>query len=263
MSLIKHSADSPWRKRRKTEEEVLDYQSSLGVQSWDIERGLADQIMNHVKKHKLKYKLDKLTRGHGNCFMIAVLQQLQQEHIYQGLSQQLKNLADGFSQMKLRQVIADFVNQGTDSRISGIKSQYNEARSAGLMAESWEDYWERLRLNGNWADTFFVHATAFFLKMNIQMVDTSASPFYMIEGTRDTCLSKTIVLGLKTNVHYQSLLHTHSPQIVKPESEIEEACPSCNKKTKNLIKHIQRSKCKGKVRASSPSVISADMNTLP
>ena len=73
----------PDGKRRKisTEVDVIDYSESLTIPLWDSERKLADRIMNHVKKHKLNFKLDKLTRGQGNCFMIAVLQQLKQNHV--------------------------------------------------------------------------------------------------------------------------------------------------------------------------------------
>ena len=116
MSFNKHWADSPWRKRRKTEEDfdVLDYKTSLRFHSWEIERQLADKIMNHVKKNNLNFKLDNLTRGKGNCFMIAVLQQLQQIQIYQASSQQVKTLADGFSHMVFRQEINKFIKQSSD-----------------------------------------------------------------------------------------------------------------------------------------------------
>ena len=66
-----------------TNGEVLDYQTALKFGTWESERELADQIMDHVHKHNLNFKLDKLTRGEGNCFMIAVMQQLQQDHVYQ------------------------------------------------------------------------------------------------------------------------------------------------------------------------------------
>ena len=145
MSLIKHSADSPLRKRRKTEKDVIDYKDS--DQSWEVERNLADQIMVHVRKYNLEFKLDKLTRGHGNCFMIAVLQQLQQDHIYQALSEPVKALANGFSHRSFRLAIYNFINQSNDPRILNIKEQYNESWRAGIVTESWQEYWERMKEN--------------------------------------------------------------------------------------------------------------------
>ena len=111
----------PDEKRRKvvSEVEVLDYRSSLTTSSWESERKLADKIMNHVTKHKLNLKLDKLTRGRGNCFMIAVLQQLKQDHVYSITNHQVQRLADNFSYQEFRQAIRDFALNSNDERIKG------------------------------------------------------------------------------------------------------------------------------------------------
>ena len=61
------------------EKETMDYEASKFDATWASERRLADQIMRYIRKHKLQFQLDDLTRGKGNCFMIAVLQQLNQK----------------------------------------------------------------------------------------------------------------------------------------------------------------------------------------
>ena len=109
----------PDKKRRKLagEESVLDYKSSMASPSWEIERNLADKIMEHVMKHRLDLKLDKLTRGKGNCFMIAVLQQLKQDHVYNVSSLQIQKLADEFCHQKFRKAIKNFALHSSDKNI--------------------------------------------------------------------------------------------------------------------------------------------------
>ena len=68
------------------------YKFALTYQIWKIERNLADKIMNYVAKMNLNYKLDKLPRGQGNCFPIAVLQQLSHQDIFNSLKPEMKTI---------------------------------------------------------------------------------------------------------------------------------------------------------------------------
>ena len=56
--------------------ETVEYSQSMNDASWARERGWADRIMNFIRGKNLNFILDKLTRGRGNCFMIATLQQM-------------------------------------------------------------------------------------------------------------------------------------------------------------------------------------------
>ena len=125
-------------KRRKVSSEVnvLDYSSSLSISTWESERKLADKIMHHVTKHKMNLKLDKLTRGQGNCFMVAVLQQLKRDNVYSVSSPPVQRLADEFSHQKFRQAIRSFAIKSNDKRISDIKDNYNVARSQEYIAKA-------------------------------------------------------------------------------------------------------------------------------
>ena len=61
--------------------------------------------------------------------------------------------------------------------------------------------------DGKWVDSFFVQATAFFLNLNIDIIETSGNeknPFYTINSGKPN--SKTIHIGYVTGTHYQSLL---------------------------------------------------------
>ena len=59
----------------------IDYEEALRNGSWLTEREYADKILSACRKLGLRMKLDKLTKGDGNCFMISILQQLQSKDI--------------------------------------------------------------------------------------------------------------------------------------------------------------------------------------
>ena len=60
--------------------EVLQYDDNL-----QIERRIADEIMETVNRVQLPLILDQLTEGRGNCFPIAILQQCRRPEINQQL----------------------------------------------------------------------------------------------------------------------------------------------------------------------------------
>ena len=221
--------------------------------SWESERKLADRIMSHVTKNKMNLKLDELTRGRGNCFMIAVLQQLRHEAVYNVASPQVQELADEFSHEKFRQAIRNFVMNSNDSIIQDINENYNVAKSAGLYAETWDQYWLCMLKEGKWADSFFVQATAAFLKMDLKIVDTACNedtPFYTIKCEEDSGPLATLTIGYLTNVHYQSLIPDSSVTVQEkvPTNLENESCPSCHKRLKNVLLHIKKSKmCRAKI----------------
>ena len=284
----------PDRKKSKIDHggNVLDYSSAVAASSWKIERNLADKIMKHVNTHKLDLKLDKLTRGKGNCFMIAVLQQLNQDHVYRVASPQVQGLADAFCHKKFRKAIRNYVLNSEDTRIADMKENYNVARIAGLQRDSWDRYWHSMTKDGTWADIFFIQATAAFLDMDLMIVDTACNeenPFYTIKAQEDSVSITTLTIGLVTDVHYQSLISTSPVQELVPsdhDSSVNElpaahdspvhvssavpvpleqelvpdtisndSCPVCGKKLKNVLLHVQKSKiCKERI---SDSVFNA------
>ena len=83
-----------FKKVQKNCEETMNYRESFNYHGWSGERKWADQIMIHVKRHKLHLKLDKLTKGEGDCFMVAVLQQLQREEVFMSCTGKVKRIAE-------------------------------------------------------------------------------------------------------------------------------------------------------------------------
>ena len=56
----------------------MDYVEAKRNNVWKTERELAEDIIESLTRNEVidVFKIDKLTRGKGNCFMIATIQQL-------------------------------------------------------------------------------------------------------------------------------------------------------------------------------------------
>ena len=106
------------RPGRNKEKETLDYQASLLNPSWASERKFADQIMQYIRRHKLQFELDELTRGRGNCFMIAVLQQLNR---MENLKTDIKTIAKNIDHNAFRRMVKKFIDTSSDTRIAEMK----------------------------------------------------------------------------------------------------------------------------------------------
>ena len=75
-SRLKRRKKEPPDKSSPKIADTIGYKESFGDPSWMNERSLADKIMNFIRSKGLDFRLDELTRGRGNCFMIAILQQM-------------------------------------------------------------------------------------------------------------------------------------------------------------------------------------------
>ena len=91
-------------KRVKTREDSeMEYEMSKSFKDqWSGERGWGEAIMANMRRVGLAFKLDKLTRGNGSCFMIAVLQQLNRPELYSQLSEALKPMVDALDHQSFR-----------------------------------------------------------------------------------------------------------------------------------------------------------------
>ena len=234
--------------------QTMDYNYALKHQIWKIERNLADRIMNYVAKMNLNYKLDNLTRGQGNCFPLAVLQQLTTTFdIFDSLMPEMKTIARNLNYQELRRKVKEFIFTSNDARLAPLQTNFNEAMNAsansGGPSETWQHYWEKMMKDEEWVDSFFVQATAFFLNLNIRIIETSGNetnPYHEIDSGRPN--SKTIHIGYVTAIHYQSLIPNEDKiqGILIPEQNLEikdqVQCPACQKWFKNVLNHVEKSK---------------------
>ena len=239
--------------------QVMDYDYALSHQIWKTERNLADRIMSYVTKMNLNYKLDKLTRGLGNCFPLAVLQQLSHQEIFDLLIPEMKTIVRNLDHQELRKKVRDFILTSNDERLTPLRTNFDEGMNAlansGETTETWQHYWEKMMKDNEWVDSFFVQATAFLLNLNIKIIETSGNernPFHEIKSGRPN--SKTIHIGYVTATHYQSLIvkDSETQMIIVPtenqDIKDQSQCPVCKKWFKNALNHIVKNiKCSGQI----------------
>ena len=205
------------KKKRKREEmerpDTLDYQEALKDPAWDNERRWADEIMVSNRRLGLGLlKLDELTKGEGSCFMIAVVQQLRTKEIFDNLGEDLKQVARTMAHYLLRVKVKDFIIlKRNDQKVLALKELFNIDQAAvGEETKTWEEYWETMLIDNVWADGYFIRATAWYLHMDIQIMDTKCredEPYYTIDGnfSGEGC-TYILYIGYVSGVHYQSLL---------------------------------------------------------
>ena len=78
--------------RGRTRAATVRYQKENDDQ-FQTERRIADEIMAIILQLQLPFKLDQPTEGLGNCFPIAIVQQLQRPEIFNQLRQAVKRFA--------------------------------------------------------------------------------------------------------------------------------------------------------------------------
>ena len=199
---------------------------------FQIEKRIAQEIMETVQRLELPLKLDQLTEGRGNCFPISIIQQCRRPEILSYLRpkpRQIAQLRNGHS--LLRKHVMEFIMKSKTMRVQQFKEQFDELD--GLVnGETWVQYWQRMLRDRAWVDFWFVQATAWYLQMDIWIVATSStesSPYIQISGNLgdDSCPSDgpIITLGTKSNSHYQSLLPIEMLHLefrrIEPESATE------------------------------------------
>ena len=112
-----------WRERPDT----IDYEEALKDPAWENEIRWAVDIMTSNRRLGLDhFKLDKLTKGEGSCFPIAVLQQLNRDEIFTYLREDLIYLARSMDFHLLRQRVKEFITilKWNSWKVMELKSLY-------------------------------------------------------------------------------------------------------------------------------------------
>ena len=96
--------------------------------------------------------------------------------------------------------------------IQNYKLEYEEVL-ASIDKKTWKEYWEVMIRNYEWVDYIFFQSAAWFLSHDILIMTTTCTenkPFITISGNlvdeNFPCPGTALILGSKSNVHYQSLL---------------------------------------------------------
>ena len=180
----------------------------------EMERRIANEIMEVVNQRGLPLILDKLTEGKGNCFPLAILDQCKRPEIIKILPKTLKAMVmmdKNKGQMKLRIAVNNFMQKSTHPNVTNFKAEYQKISKA--MNENWEQYWARLMQDKVQVDYTFIQSTAWYLKHDIMIVNTTntdENPVIVISGNiadeNMACPGGMLTIGAKSNCHYQSLL---------------------------------------------------------
>ena len=196
--------------------DTMNYTDALKDPAWKNEIKWGNQIMDSNRRLGLGFfKLDKLTKGEGSCFMIAIIQQLNRDEVFDDSREDIKELAGTRDQFQLRIRVKNFIfrDKSNHPKIQWLRYIYELDQVAKAAdeeeTETWEEYWERMLIDNEWADSFFIRATALYLNMNIQIMETGAkkeTPYYIIEGDLDDNGSDDILyIGYISKIHNQSL----------------------------------------------------------
>ena len=176
------------------------------------EKRIGQEILNTARRLNLPVKLDEITEGRGNCFPLAVLAQCRRSEIFKHLNEPTKTLIFKNDPTLLRSAVCSFITNTQNEKIQDYKKRYQEVL-APLDNRSWTEYWKVMTRNYEWVDYTFVQSTAWFLGLDIIIVTTTSSekhPYITISGNLTdeniSCPGTEILIGSKSQVHYQSLL---------------------------------------------------------
>ena len=208
--------------------QTLSISRSLERGIWVMERNAAESIMGVLRSYPVE--LDHLTRGEGDCMIIALLQQCRRPQVVPILPPRIKSLAsqetitaDSIDVFRL--AIWDYVRTSKDPKIEEMKENFHSSNHPSI---TWDSHWEKLIKQGEWGDEIFLQCTAIHLGVNILIFSTSSvekNPFTHLKGTEDPSRPDFIV-GYTGN-HYQSLLPSDPSQLrLSPVSSPQKAKPS-------------------------------------
>ena len=127
----------------------------------------------------------------------------------------------------LRFCVKQFITQSEHPNVARFKAYYEETEGK-MNGETWNQYWKRMTENKVWVDSWFVQATAWYLQLDLWIVDCANRddhPFIRISGNLGNadvpCSGAIITIGTKSSCHYQSLLPIemlHMSNQQQPES---------------------------------------------
>jgi hypothetical protein len=99
--------------------------------------------METVIRLGLPFKLDQLTEGLGNCFPVAIIQQLRRPEIFSQLNLTDKMLLKHKTRSPLLRLhVKRFITKSEHPTVVRFKAYYEETE-ASVNGETWNSYWER------------------------------------------------------------------------------------------------------------------------
>ena len=176
-------------------------------QDWHKARGWALQMMDSIRGLGEEFVLDFITKGDGNCFPTAILQQIRRSDVIQHQRSHDPTKLLIMTQAGLRRSVFEFLTRCTHPLIESWKQNFKN-----ITDMEWKDYWsyKYMLKSGIWADEIFIRGTAFFLNMDIEIHQNKHPRIERISGNMDDlnipCQNPVLHVGYLSNLHYQSIL---------------------------------------------------------
>ena len=157
---------------------LVTIEESTGDPYWDSSRECAKEIAEVLQKLKVMYTLDNLSVADGNCFSFSILQQLGRPDVFPSLDGNLKEIVNRMDVLSFKEKVFEFASNSPEVL---------EKRDfiAIDMNDDWDTYWRKMMKNYKWADTTFIHCTAWFLNMDLVIVSDAcndSNKFFKVHG---------------------------------------------------------------------------------
>ena len=196
-----------------------------GEKIMETEETIAKEIMGTIKWLRLPLYLDKITEGKGNCFPLALIAQCRREDIFMELTDELKSLMLKDNSILIRLAVKKFMMNPKYDLIKDFKRNFEEL-VAPIDGHSWSQYWDIMSEDKVWVDSTFIQGAAWLLNHDIIIVTTTSTrknPFIRVNGNRSNrdlhSEGTPLILGCKSQSHYQSLLTTDKWIFKQPISD--------------------------------------------
>ena len=189
---------------------VIDMKDSYKY-GWELERSVGKELEALIEERKLPFKLDKLTKGNGSCWMISVFQQCKRTEIWLYLADDIRTLVEKMDTDGLRNAVANLMLSSNHPKIRTYKERYE--RNDGSEV-SWSALWNMMRNPSKWADQNFMQGTAWLLGVDIMILNSKSINgiinFNKFSGNLEEEDVPSIVppmtIGYRTRCHFQSIL---------------------------------------------------------
>ena len=174
---------------------------------WGKARRWALQMMDSIRGLREEFVLDCITKGDGNCFPTAILQQIRRPHVIENQKSHDPTILLMMTQAGLRRSVFEFLTRCTHPLIESWKENFKN-----ITDMEWTDYWsfKYMLKSGIWADEIFIRGTAFFLNMDIVIHQNKHPRIEKISGNMDNehiaCENPVLHVGYLANLHYQSII---------------------------------------------------------
>ena len=185
---------------------VMKLDDTYNDKDWISERGWALEMMSKISGLQEAFTLDFITKGDGNCYMTAFLQQMRRPEILDTLPRQHQIFIKHFDQGALRRKMRTFCKENQHGLIL-----YWKREIFNFTGRTFDEYWSRQYMlkHGTWADEFFIRLTACFFNVDINIHQNALPNIERISGNMDNqneASPREIHLGYLVGLHYQSIL---------------------------------------------------------